>query len=262
LYASGAASQRSAQRFTLRGTVKGLAKSPSRDLRVGAAPRPTSHIVVGVDASSRGRTRWLRFAFQLQVPRACPRAVQPRTDEQHDRADPTSHRRRRGRSCNGPAWAQPAGASVSQGATLVSVLWSSDRRFGLRSLHREDTLMFTIAARAFWTIAAATHYSGSAIVGPADRGERTGARSLSDREQRLLALEELHAIGLLDRNELVAETTHVLELQPARNATSPELPADRQSWRRIRMDVVTRRFRCSLLQVVGGLGRSFSSSSG
>jgi len=48
----------------------------------------------------------------------------------------------------------------------------------------------------------------------ADRGRRPRATSLSDRAKRILALEELHAIGILRSHELVAEL---------RSATDPQL---------------------------------------
>jgi hypothetical protein len=57
--------------------------------------------------------------------------------------------------------------------------------------------------------------------------------SLSDREERCLALKELHAMGVLDRNEFVIEMKRAPDPQPTLDPTLPKLPAHRQrifSW--------------------------------
>jgi len=59
----------------------------------------------------------------------------------------------------------------------------------------------------FLTIAAAVHYSGCTIVTRANRTEHP--RSLSEREKRILALEELRAMRILDQKEFDAEMKFV-----------------------------------------------------
>jgi hypothetical protein len=58
----------------------------------------------------------------------------------------------------------------------------------------------------------------------ADLAERPRAASLSDREERILALEELRSMGILHRNEFVAEIKAVTDPQPRLDPVSPELP--------------------------------------
>jgi hypothetical protein len=81
-------------------------------------------------------------------------------------------------------------------------------------------------------------------------------------EERLLALEELHEIGFLDRNELVTERTRVLDSQPTCDAMPTGLSTHRQRWRRIHTHLDATRLRWSWLQVARRSARSFSSSSG
>jgi hypothetical protein len=89
-----------------------------------------------------------------------------------------------------------------------------------------------------------------------------GEPSLSEREERLLALEELHAIAVLDWNELATERARVLDPQPTCDVIPAGLSAYRQRLRRIHTHLGARRLRWSSLPVAGGLARSFSSSSG
>jgi hypothetical protein len=86
----------------------------------------------------------------------------------------------------------------------VPVLRPCDRARDLRSLYREDALTFTIPARALWTIAAAAYCSSSVLVARAYRAERIEDPLRSEREERLLALEELCEMGFIDQNEVIA----------------------------------------------------------
>jgi hypothetical protein len=95
----------------------------------------------------------------------------------------------------------------------------------------------------------------------ADPAEPPREASLSDREERIRALEELHAIGILEGDEFTSEMNGVTDPQPRLDPMSPELPAHRRRRRR-HSQVLRGRFSWSLQQVVGGLARSFSSSSG
>jgi hypothetical protein len=95
----------------------------------------------------------------------------------------------------------------------------------------------------------------------ADSAERHQEASPSDRQECILALKELHAIGILQGADFLAEMKRVTDPRPRLDPTSPELPAHHQRRRR-HTRVLTRRFSWSLQQVAGGLARSFSSSSG
>lgn len=50
----------------------------------------------------------------------------------------------------------------------------------------------------------------------------TSTLSPSDRDARLLALQELREIGMIDRHELAAETTLLLQSQPAGDDAPPD----------------------------------------
>lgn len=82
--------------------------------------------------------------------------------------------------------------------------------------------------------------------------------SLSESAERLLALEELHTIGVLDRNEFVSERMRVLHPQPTRDGMPAGLSAYRQRWGQIHTHLGARRLSWSLQQVVGRLARPFS----
>ena len=119
--------------------------------------------------------------------------------------------------------------------------WSSSsadfKRCGRRQVSDQGRTSADIGDRrgpgqvlAFLTIAAATHRSGRS--GPVNVATADGAdlqeASLSDRKERILALEELHAMGILHRDEFVAEMKAVTDPQPRLVPRSPELPAHRQ----------------------------------
>ena len=103
----------------------------------------------------------------------------------------------------------------------MSVLRPCDRARDLRSLYREDALTFTIPARAFWTIAAAAYCSSSVLVARAYRAERIEDPLRSEREERLLALEELCEMGFIDQNEVVAASALLVDPRPTRDREFP-----------------------------------------
>ncbi len=82
-------------------------------------------------------------------------------------------------------------------------------------------MTFTIPARAFWTITAAAYCSSSVLVARAYRAERIEDPLRSEREERLLALEELYEMGFIDQNEVVAASALVVDPRPTRDREFP-----------------------------------------
>ena len=82
-------------------------------------------------------------------------------------------------------------------------------------------MTFAIPARALWTTFAAAYCSSSVLVTRAYRAERIEDPLRSEREERLLALEELCEMGFIDQNEVVAASALLVDPQPTRDRSFP-----------------------------------------